>query len=170
MAGKDKAQADSEESEVIEEVFEPSELDELTHAEMAVLYRESTDTVRFVKHLQWWTVGSTLIAYLGLIGVARLVSADRLFTSQLNIVMILVTMAVIFTLVVYQFWQHTELNKIEEISKYFSTAFTRIRRLKSGREANVHRYLLLTFMILTVLLGAVITYLALQQLVAHRFS
>jgi len=85
-------------------------------------------------------------------------------------VMILVTMALIFTLVLYQIWQHTELNKIEEISKYFSTAFTRIRRLKSGREANVHRYLLLTFMILTVLLGAVITYLALQQLVAHRFS
>ena len=166
MADEDKPQADAEE---VEEVFEPSELDEATHAEMAVLYRESTDTVRYVKHLQWWTVGSTLAAYLGLVGIAKIVTADKLFTAQLTGAMILVTMAVIFTLVVYQFWQHTELNKIEEISKTFSTAFTRIRRLKSRREANIHRYLLLIFMILTILLGAIITYLALQQLIDHRY-
>ena len=83
--------------------FSATSLDDTTHAEMSLLYRESTDTVRFAKHLQWWTVGSTLIAYLALIGIAKLVSADRAFTNQLTAVIILLTMAVIFTLVVYQF-------------------------------------------------------------------
>jgi len=149
---------------------EPSSLDELTHAELSLLYKESTDTVRFAKHLQWWTVGSTLVAFLALVGMAKLVSADRVFANQLTGVIILLTMAVIFTLVVYQFWQHTELAKIEAISKNFSSLFTDIRRLKSRREANVHRYLLLVFMIAVVLLGAVVTYLGLLQLVAHRFQ
>jgi len=149
---------------------EPSSLDELTHAELSLLYKESTDTVRFAKHLQWWTVGSTLVAFLALIGMAKLVSSDRVFANQLTGVIILLTMAVIFTLVVYQFWQHTELAKIEAISKNFSSLFTDIRRLKSRREANVHRYLLLLFMIAVILLGAVVTYLGLLQLVEHRFQ
>jgi hypothetical protein len=149
---------------------EPSMLDELTHAELSLLYKESTDTVRFAKNLQWWTVGSTLITFLALIGIARMVSADRVFTSQITGVVILLTMAVIFTLVVYQFWQHTELAKIEVISRNFSSMFTDIRRMKSRREANVHRYLLLGFMIAVVLMGAVVTYLGLLQLVLHRFQ
>ncbi len=148
---------------------EPSELDEQTHQEMAVLYKESTDTVRFAKHLQWWTVGSTLLAFGAILGVAKLVTADKGYTDILTGVVIVLTLAVIFTIVVYQFWQHTELVKIEEINRHFSTLFTRIRRIKSKREANVHRYLLLIFMISVIVMGAVVTYLGLIQLLAHRF-
>jgi len=149
--------------------FEPSALDELTHAEMSLLYRESTDTVRFAKQLQWWTMGSTLLAYLALIAVAKLVVADRAFTGQLTLVVIILAMVVIFTLSVYQFWQHTELAKIEEISRHMSSLFSKIRRFKSRREANVHRHLLLAFMICGILLGAVFTHFSLQQLLGHRF-
>jgi len=163
--GKSNNEADERGDE-----FEATSLDELTHAEMSLLYRESTDTVRFAKHLQWWTVGATLLSYLAAVGIAKMVSADRAFVDKLTMAIILLTMGVIFTLSVYQFWQHTELAKIENISKRFSTLFAEIRKLKSSREANVHRFLLLGFMIVTVLMGAVITHLGLQQLVDHRFQ
>ena len=49
---------------------EPSELDEATHAEALVLYRDSQDNIRFSKGLQWKTLGGALaiIALLGLAG------------------------------------------------------------------------------------------------------
>ena len=160
----------SDESDDSIEEFEnePSSLDELSHAEMIALYRESTDTMRFAKHLQWWTVGSTLLVFGGLIGIAKLVSADRGYTDLLTWIVILLTMSVIFTLIVYQFWQHTESLKINEVSKHMSSLFTHVRKIKSYREANIHRYLLLTFMVLTLILGAIVTRYGLVQMLAMQ--
>jgi hypothetical protein len=146
----------------------PTTVDEQTHAELVLLYRESTDTVRFAKHLQWWTLGSTLMAFGGIVLMGKYVSSDLTYANQLTGAVILVTMGVIFTLVVYQFWQHNELRKIREISFHMSNLFGRIRGMKSRREANIQRYLLLAFMISTVILGAIIAYLGLQQVVYGR--
>ena len=146
----------------------PSAVDEMTHAELCLLYKESTDTVRFAKHLQWWTLGSTLLAYGAVVLLAKYVGSDMNYANQLTGIVILVTMGVIFTLVVYQFWQHNELRKIREISSHMSNLFVRIRRIKSRREANIQRYLLLAFMIGTVILGATVAYLGLQQVVYSR--
>jgi len=148
---------------------EPSSLDEQTHAEMILLYKESTDTMRFAKHLQWWTVGSTLFTFAVIIAIAKLVSADKGFANTLTWVVILLTMCVIFTLSVYQFWQHTEHLKVREISKHMSTLFKTIRQIKSRREANIHRYVLLFFMISTVILGAVVTHFGLDQVQLSRY-
>jgi len=145
-----------------------SDVDEQTHAELCLLYRESTDTVRFAKHMQWWTLGSTLLAFGAIILLGKYVGANVAYTNQLTAAVILVTMGVILTLVVYQSWQHNEQNKVEEISRHMSNLFVRIRRMKSPREANIQRYLLLSFMIFTVVLGAVLSYLGLQQIVFSR--
>jgi hypothetical protein len=168
MADKKKAEA-SEKTEKAEP-FEliPTAVDEQTHAELLLLYRESTDTVRFAKHLQWWTLGSTLLAFGGIILLGKYVGANISYANQLTGAVILVTMGVIFTLVVYQFWQHNELRKVEEISHHLSNLFIKVRRLKSRREANIQRYLLLIFMISTVVLGAILAYLGLQQVVYGR--
>ena len=143
---------------------QPSSLDELTHAELGFLYQESTKTVRFAKNQQWWTVGSTLLVFGTLVGIAKLVSADKGYIDLLTVVIILLTMAVIFTLVVYQVWQHTEMMKIEKITAHYSDLFREVRKLKSRNEANIQRYLLLTFMIFTVIIGGVTAYFGLQQL------
>ena len=145
--------------------LEPSTVDEMTHAELCLLYKESTDTVRFAKHLQWWTLGSTLIAYGAIVMLAKYVGSDISYANQLTAIVILITMGVIFTLVVYQFWQHNELRKIQIVSMHMSNLFGRIRRIKSRREANIQRYLLLTFMIGTIIMGAIVAYLGLQQVV-----
>ncbi|MBT3787720.1 MAG: hypothetical protein HN725_10180 [Alphaproteobacteria bacterium] len=146
----------------------PTAVDEQTHAELCLLYKESTDTVRFAKHLQWWTLGSTLMSFGAIVMLGKYVGTDMTYANQLTGAVILVTMGVIFTLIVYQFWQHNELRKIREISLHMSNLFGRIRRMKSRREANIQRYLLLIFMISTVILGAVIAYLGLQQVVYGR--
>ncbi|MBT3703596.1 MAG: hypothetical protein HOE62_08660 [Alphaproteobacteria bacterium] len=146
----------------------PTAVDEQTHAELCLLYKESTDTVRFAKHLQWWTLGSTLLAYGGILLLGEYVGSDMTYANQLTGAVILITMGVIFTLIVYQFWQHNELRKIGEISRHMSNLFLRIRQMKSRREATIQRYLLLIFMISTVVMGAVLTYLGLQQVVYGR--
>ena len=55
-----KTEAESND-EVEEEELTPSDLDESTHSEMRLLYRESVDTVLFAKAQQWKTVGATLL-------------------------------------------------------------------------------------------------------------
>ena len=130
--GKDRARdKDKDREEEEPEPFEvvASELDEMTHAEVRMLYQESTETMRFVKNHQWKTVGATLITYLGIIFVAGFVKADADFANKLMAITILMTCAVIFVLI-----------------------------------GNVHRYLLLVFMSIVVVLGAIVVNLALDRI------
>ncbi len=147
---------------------EPSSYDELTHSEMRLLYEESTTSIRFAKYLQWWTLGSTLLLDGAFLAIAKFVSANMKYADKLTAMIIVLSTAVIATLIIYQFWQHTELLKIEKISKGFSTAFREVRRTKSNLEANIHRYLLLLFMIATVILGAIVSYYGVLEIAQSR--
>lgn len=142
----------------------PSSLDERTHQEMRMLYEESTETMRFVKNHQWKTIGATLLTYLGLIFVAGFVKADAALVNKLMAIVILMTSAVVVTLGIYQFWMHNELTKINAMQPHLSSLFADIRTLKSRRESDIHRYTLLIFMIVVVVLGAVVVHLALQRI------
>jgi len=147
---------------------EPSTYDELTHSEMRLLYEESAKSIRFAKYLQWWTLGSTLLLDGAFLAIAKFVSANMKYADKLTAMIIALSTAVIATLIIYQFWQHTELLKIEKISKGFSTAFREVRRTKSTLEANIHRYLLLLFMIVTVILGAIVSYYGVLEIAQSR--
>lgn len=151
-------------SEKEETPISPSELDELSHVELRMLYEESTETLRFAKTLQWRTVGSTLITFAGLIVIAGLVDANKSLTDTFMAISILLCLGSLFTLVVFQFWQHNETMKIDVISSQFSGHFSKVRAKKSRLEANIHRYLLLFFMIVTVILGVTVAHLALSRI------
>ena len=142
----------------------PSTLDPLTHAEIQMLYRESTETMRFVKNHQWKTVGATLLTYLGLIFIAGYVGHSASVGPKIMGVTIVLCCAVIFTLIIYQFWMHNELTKIDRMQPHFSSAFADIRAAKPRREGNIHRYLLLSFMIVVVILGAIVVRVGLDSL------
>lgn len=142
----------------------PSSLDEMTHRELQLLYQESADTVRFAKHMQWWTVGSALVMFFAFIGIAKFVGADMDYAKILTALVIFVAMAGITALVIYQFWQYTEQRKLAEITRNFSTLFRKIRRIKSKGESDVHRYTLLAFMVITVIIGGVISYNGVLQI------
>lgn len=161
MARNKETEVDDDEDD---ESFTPSEMDELTHAEMCMLYRESTETLRYVKTHQWKTVGATLITFAGLIFTAGFVDANRILTDKFMGITILLTVAVIFTLVIYQFWQANELAKINSMNNRFSSLYRSVRAQKSKLEGNIHRYTLLLFMVTVVILGAVVVHLALSRI------
>lgn len=150
--------------EEVEFELNASTLDEQTHTELNMLYAESTETLRFVKSHQWKTVGSTLLTYGGLILIAVVVKADAALINKLEAITILLATSVIFTLIIYQFWTHNEQNKLDFMEHYYSNLFRDIRAMKSRLEGNLHRYTLLLFMAVVVVLGAVVVYFSLARL------
>ncbi|NQV99782.1 MAG: hypothetical protein HQ483_08800 [Rhodospirillales bacterium] len=145
-------------------VNSPSDLDDKTHAEMRMLYEESTKTMRFVKDLQWKTVGATLLTYFALIYIAGFLHADNSLANKLMAIALLLATSVIFTLIIYQFWMHNEIAKIDRMGAHMSSLFKTVRAIKSAREGNLHRYTLLVFMAVSVALGALVVHLALRHI------
>jgi len=142
----------------------PSELDELTHAEMCMLYRESADSIRFAKAHQWKSLGATLLVFAGMITLARLAPDNATLTNLVIAVGFISSSAVIYMLVLYQVWQNTEREKLRDVAGHFSSFSQFTRAIKSSREANVHRYTLLAFMIVAILLGNLLLVLSVSPL------
>ncbi len=156
---QDQDEAEAEKFEVVE-----SELDEKSHAEIQLLYRDSSETVLFAKGMQWKTVGSTLVVYIILVSIAKFISHDPLMLTYLKGTMILTAIGAIYILITYQLWQHDELKKLTTAGDHFSNLFKKIRNIKSRKESNFHRYTLLGFMISVLLLGGFITFQSLARL------
>lgn len=138
--------------------------DPLPHAELCMLYVESTETIRFVKNFQWKTVGATLLTFLSIIFIAGFSDAGRDFGSSLMAITILLCAAAIFTLIIYQFWMHNEHLKLDALNPMLSPEFRAIRAIKSRREAILHRYTLLSFMVIVILLGGLVVWLSLREI------
>ncbi|MEK9724198.1 MAG: hypothetical protein VW405_12065 [Rhodospirillaceae bacterium] len=98
--------------------------------------------------------------------IAGFDGADAVLVNKLMAVTILLTCAVIVTLGIYQFWMHNEKLKIDNIQPHLSSLFRDIRALKSNLKGDIHRYTLLVFMFVVVVLGAVVVHLALQRIAA----
>ncbi|MPZ08620.1 MAG: hypothetical protein GEU89_00215 [Kiloniellaceae bacterium] len=142
----------------------PSELDELTHAEMCMLYRESADAIRFAKAYQWKSLGATLLVFAGMMALGLLVPGNTALTNLIIAMSFLSSSAAIYMLVLYQVWQNTEREKLRDIAGHFSNFSQFTRAIKSSREANVHRYTLLVFMVAAILLGNVMLVLTVSPL------
>ncbi len=142
----------------------PSELDDLTHAEMCMLYRESADSIRFAKAYQWKSLGAILLVFGGLVALAELVPNNAAIVNLIIAISFLCSSAVIYMLVLYQVWQNTEREKLRDIAGHFSSFSQFTRAIKSTREANVHRYTLLVFMIFAILLGNMLMVLVVSPL------
>jgi len=144
-------------------INEPSGLDEATHRELSLMHQESAEAILFAKSIQWRSVGSALLVFGAFIAIAVVTEAGAKFIDVMKIVSIVLACGVIFVLVMYQFWQVNEINKINAIDRHFSTLYLRISRIKSRREGNLHRYTILLFMVLAVIIGAVVVMFGLDQ-------
>lgn len=147
--------ADTEDSLEEEAPFEiePSELDETTHAESLILYRDSQDNIRFAKSLQWKTLGGAL-AIFALLGFAGMNGEYKeAYQKTLIVISWAISAGAIYAICILQSWQNTEREKLRKIVGEFSNMFSAVYRLKSRTEANIHRYILLAFMAITMLLG-----------------
>jgi CDP-diglyceride synthetase len=141
-----------------------SDLDERTHAEMLMMYHECATSVRFAKLQQWHTTGGTLIIFLVLGVLGNFGPRYGFLTKLLPVLSILLTCGTLYSLAIYQFWQHAERNKLVTISNRFSSFLREVRALTSPREANIHRYILLFFMIAAILVANWVLILYLSSL------
>jgi hypothetical protein len=162
-AKDDKSDAKSDRPEKEAFVNEPSSLDETTHRELSLMHSEASQAILFAKSIQWRSVGAALLVYGAFIAIAVATEAGTRFIDVMKIVSILLACGVIFVLAMYQFWQVNEINKINAIDRHFSTLYLRISRIKSRREGNVHRYTILMFMILAVIIGVVVVMFGIDQ-------
>jgi len=149
----DKAVDEIDEETSMPFEVEPSELDEATHAETLTLYRDSQDNIRFAKGLQWKTLGGTL-AIFTLLGFAGFNGEHREgYLKTLIVISWAISGGAIYAICILQSWQNTEREKLRKIVVELSNLFRAVYRIKSKTEANVHRYILLAFMAITMLLG-----------------
>ncbi|GAB6052146.1 hypothetical protein JCM17960_09660 [Magnetospira thiophila] len=155
-----------------EEPDRASELDEATHREMIALYEEAARSIRFGKIMQWVTVWGTLLGDAALVHFYQsavgpgMGKANALLANQLTGAAIFAVSVSIFLLVLFQIWQHNENCKIAALSPRMSTAWTKVRKAKSRLEGNIHRYIILAVLMLTLVLGNVITVLLLDHMQA----
>lgn len=153
MAKDKEKEAEAAPETEAEEPLVASELDERTHAEALMLYQECAVSVRFGKSQQWATLGSTLVLFVVLGFVGYHASKTDFLFKLVVVLSIVASVCSIYSLVLYQFWQNTEREKINALADKLSNFTRRVRSFTSPREANVHRYILLTFMAVTTILG-----------------
>ena len=141
----------------------PTELDDLTHHELSLMFERSTEAVLFAKNIQWRTVGSSLIVMAVFITLVMFGKPSDELANILGVATIVLAGGVIFVLTLYQSWQYNEISRIVELEKNFSTLYRKIRDVKSRREGNFHRYTLLLIMAGVVAVGAGVTIYVIKQ-------
>lgn len=141
----------------------PTELDDLTHHELSLMFERSTEAVLFAKNIQWRTVGSSLIVMAVFIALVMFEKPSDELANILGVATIVLAGGVIFVLTLYQSWQYNEISRIVELEKHFSTLYRKIRDVKSRREGNFHRYTLLLIMAGVVAVGAGVTIYVIKQ-------
>ena len=140
-----------------------SELDELTHAELLMLYRDSAVSVRFARERQWKLAGAALLLFTAIVAIPELVEVSTFAAKGLVLASILLGASVIYVLVVYQVWQNAELRRMQTIGDRFSNIFTQLGGPNAAREGKLHGYIIMFFMIAAIGLGNVLAVLLLSR-------
>lgn len=130
-----------------------SELDESTHAELQVLYQDSSSSVRFARERQWKLVGGALLLFAAVVSVPEVVEISTLAAKALVLASFLIGAGAIYLLIVYQVWQNTELRRMQAIGARFSNVFAQLGGRNAAREGRLHGYIVLFFMIALIALG-----------------
>src|SRR5512139_3771079 len=113
-----QTQVDTEELEAAPD--EPSSLEESTHAELLMMYNECALSIRFAKHQQWQSMGGILALFV-LLAVYASYVGDSVWALKSTIAFsLLASIGGIYALMIYQFWQNTEREKLAYISARFS--------------------------------------------------
>lgn len=135
---------------------QPSELDELTHAEFIAVYNDASANVRFAKEQQWrtvlyFTVGAIAVTTYGQVSHW----ADSKLTFYLLVIVWLFSLMSVAILMSLQWWQGTEHDKIDYVTAKWSSFTTAARRRKSKRMSDMQRYGMLTSMVLYLELSTI---------------
>jgi len=132
---------------------EPTSLVEMTHAELLMMYNECALSIRFAKSQQWQSMGGILLLFL-VLGIYAAFTSDSSFALKTTLAFsLLASIGGIYSLVIYQFWQGNERHRLNYISDRLSSTFRVVRGITNPREADFQRYVLLFFMVFSILAG-----------------
>ncbi len=140
-----------------------SELDERTHAELLVLYRDSADSVRFARERQWKLAAAALLLFAAVVAIPELVVISTFAAQGLVLATFLISASTIYVLIVYQVWQNAELRRMQTIGAHFSNIFAQLGGRSAAREGKLHGYIILFFMIAAIALGNALAVLLLSR-------
>ncbi len=140
-----------------------SELDELTHAELLMLYQDSAVSVRFARERQWKLVGAALLLFTAIVAIPELVDISPFGAKGLVLAGFLIGASAIYVLVVYQVWQNAELRRMQTIGGRFSKIFAELGGHNAAREGKLHGYIVLFFMFAGIALGNALAVLLLSR-------
>lgn len=157
---KDEA---TEEGESNQRELVPSELDEITHAEMRLLYEDASIAVRYARAQQWKTVSGMLFILGAMIVTAEFTAEHKDFIKNIVIAALLVAAGAIYMLIILQLTQNTEREKIRFTVSYFSNVARENFNIESSTESNIQRYIMLTFMILSIIIGNAVLIMVLSR-------
>ncbi len=140
-----------------------SELDELTHAELLMLYQDSAVSVRFARERQWKLVGAALLLDTAVVAIPQLVDVSTFAAKLLVLASFLIGASIIYILIVYQVWQNAELRRMQTIGERFSNVFAQVGGANVVGEGKLHGYIILFFMIAGIALGNALAVLLLSR-------
>ena len=140
-----------------------SELGELTHAELLMLYQDSTVSVRFARERQWKLVGAALLLFAAIVAIPEMLDISPFGAKGLALAGFLIGASAIYVLVVYQVWQNAELRRMATIGGRFSNTFAELGGHNAAREGTLHGYIILFFMIAAIGLGDALAVLLLSR-------
>jgi len=141
------------------EQLEPSELDDLTHAEYRLLYEEGARNVLFAKRQQWRVLEYFTLLSLALIGIGIVMPFAPDMARFVSGFLVFVGAALIAVLLMLQTWQNREHAKMAYLAHDLSNFARTARRLKPKTSSDVHRY---------IILGVMLLYIAVLCMVAVR--
>lgn len=128
---------------------EPSELDDLTHAEFREIYRDSSTNLRFAKQQQWRSV---LYFSAGAFAAVGYMEWTKWIDPKLGLYLLLMvwvfSIATALLIVGLQWWQAAEARKIAYVTSKWSTFTNAARARKSSWVSDFQRYSIITSMIL----------------------
>jgi len=140
-----------------------SELDDLTHAELLMLYQDSAVSVRFARERQWKLVGAALLLDTAVVAIPQLVDVSTFAAKLLVLASFLIGASIIYILIVYQVWQNTELRRMQEVGNRFSNIFAELGGTVAAREGRLHSYIVLFFMVALIGLGVALVVLMMAR-------
>lgn len=128
---------------------QPSDLDDLTHAEFAEIYRDASANIRFSKEQMWRVVLYFSLGAIAVTGYGVISNwGDPQLTRYLLIIVWLCSIISVMIILSLQWWQVVEHRKIAYVTSKWSSFSTAARNRKSKLLSDVQRYGMLIAMIL----------------------
>ncbi|MDF1791100.1 MAG: hypothetical protein P1U88_04275 [Thalassobaculaceae bacterium] len=128
---------------------EPSDLDDLTHAEFVEIYRDASANIRFAKEQMWRTVLYFSLGAVASTGYGVISNwSDPQLSKYLLVIVWLCSVISVLIILSLQWWQGAEHQKINFVTDKWSSFATAARRRKSKLMSDMQRYGMLAAMVL----------------------